>query len=291
MSPTESHTVSFPDEALRALNCSICGSSLELADRALRCSKGHSFDLAKQGYVNLLHARIPATTADTAGMVAARSRFQAAGHYGQLANEIAQYAKNILNSGLILDAGAGTGYYLTAVLEELPDCVGLALDVSALALRRAAKAHRKIGAAVWNLWQPWPVKSGCANLILNVFAPRNGVEFHRVLAPEGALIVVSPQASHLRELGSVIDMLSVDEHKEERLNATLKEHFVLTERAECAQTLTLSPEDIRNVVQMGPNAHHLHRDDRLVQLQEITEPISTTASFLISTYRPRKLQK
>jgi 23S rRNA (guanine745-N1)-methyltransferase len=50
---------------------------------------------------------------------------------------------------------------------------GLALDVSAVALKRAARAHRRLGAAVWNLWEPWPVASGSAAVVLNVFAPRN----------------------------------------------------------------------------------------------------------------------
>jgi 23S rRNA (guanine745-N1)-methyltransferase len=258
----------------------------EFTGKALRCEQGHSFDLAKQGYVNLLHAGVTASTADTAEMVSARARFQSSGHYGRLAQEIAKRVRP-LNPGLILDAGAGTGYYLASVLDEHPAGVGLALDVSALALRRAAKAHPSIGAAVWNLWKPWPVKSGCAQVIINVFAPRNATEFHRALDPQGTLIVVSPQAEHLREIRSMIDMIKVDDHKEERLNSTLGAHFDLVDHSECVYHLSLSAADIRDVVRMGPSAHHLHGE--LDQLEDSISRYQVTASFRISTYRPRKL--
>src|SRR5438067_3187162 len=176
---------------IRALRCSVCGDPVELTERALRCAKRHSFDVAKQGYVNLLHAKVPAGTADTTEMVAARAEFLAAGHYAPLANLVAEQVEA---SGLVVDAGAGTGYYLSRLLDRHSGAVGLALDVSAIALRRDARAHERLGAAVWNLWEPWPLASESAAVLLNVFAPRNATEFHRVLRPDGTLIVVSPRA-------------------------------------------------------------------------------------------------
>src|SRR5437764_13568006 len=111
-------------------------------------------------------------------------------------------------SGLIVDAGAGTGYFLAHVLDAAPDATGLALDVSAVALRRAARAHPRLGAAMWNLWEPWPVGDEVASVLLNVFASRNGPEFHRVLRPGGLLTVAAPAPDHLRELGYLV--LAVD---------------------------------------------------------------------------------
>lgn len=275
-------SAALPPAVVDALRCSVCGEPVELSDRTLRCARRHAFDLAKQGYVNLLHAKVTSGTADTAEMVAARAEFLDAGHYAGLADRLAQRAAALLRSGLVVDAGAGTGYYLAHVLEKAPDTTGLALDVSALALRRAARAHDRLGAAVWNLWEPWPVASGSASLLLNVFAPRNGAEFHRVLRPGGSLLVVSPQTAHLRELASVVDLLEVDGRKEERLDSAFSGFFEPVSRDEYTERLALSPRDIRRAVLMGPNAHH---PERLRRLDEVDEPLEVTASFVISEYR------
>jgi 23S rRNA (guanine745-N1)-methyltransferase len=286
MTSTDHGKYSLPPMVINALRCSLCDNPIVGKKSTLCCESGHSFDIARQGYVNLLHARIPAGTADTADMVAARVAFLAAGHYTPLADELARCAAEVTEDGLVIDAGAGTGYYLGHVLDALPAAAGLALDVSAVALRRAAKSHPRLGAAVWNLWQPWPVASGSAAVVLNVFAPRNGPEFHRVLRNDGALVVAAPNPGHLRELGSLVDLMAIGERKEERLDATLSGYFSLAWRRDLTRAVTLSPPEVRAAIRMGPNAHHLHRDDRLERLERISEPTGVTTSFTISVYRP-----
>nr|WP_084743301.1 rRNA (guanine-N1)-methyltransferase [Amycolatopsis australiensis] len=231
--------------------------------------------------MNLLHARIPAGTADTAPMVAARADFLASGAYRPLADELGRVCAEA--GGLVIDAGAGTGYYLAHVLDAAPDAVGLALDVSAVALRRAARAHPRLGAAVWNLWEPWPVADGVASAVLNVFAPRNGPEFHRVLRPGGLLTVAAPAPDHLGELGDLV--LTVDERKEERLDTALGGHFARTGRTEIRRKAELTPQQVRQAVEMGPTAFHLDRGDRRARLDALTEPQTVTVSFTVSTYR------
>lgn len=138
---------------LDRLRCPVCGEPLAEATAgttsALRCPRRHSFDIARQGYVNLLAGRAP-HVGDSAEMVAARADFLAAGHYdlisAALSDAATEAASRPPTSGfgaypLVVDAGAGTGRYLGAVLAALPDAVGLALDVSKPALRRAARAH------------------------------------------------------------------------------------------------------------------------------------------------------
>ncbi|MFJ1763658.1 putative RNA methyltransferase [Amycolatopsis sp. NPDC088138] len=271
----------LPPRVVDALRCSVCGDPIGLTDRTLRCGNRHSFDLARQGYVNLLHARIPAGTADTAPMVAARADFLESGVYLALADELARVCADA--DGLVIDAGAGTGYYLAHVLSAAPAATGLALDVSAVALRRAARAHPRLGAAVWNLWEPWPVGDEVASVLLNVFAPRNGPEFHRVLRPGGLLTVASPTPDHLRELGDLV--LTVDERKEERLDGTLGEYFARTGRTEVRRTVELTPQQVRQAVEMGPAGHHLDRDGRRERLEALTEAQEVTVSFAVSTYR------
>ncbi|GAB3729426.1 rRNA (guanine-N1)-methyltransferase [Amycolatopsis oliviviridis] len=234
--------------------------------------------------MNLLHARVPAGTADTAPMVAARVDLLSSGAYRPLADALAKVASEHVQDGLIIDAGAGTGYYLAHVLDAVPAAYGLALDVSAVALRRAARAHARAGAAVWNLWEPWPVAGSSASLILNVFAPRNAAQFHRVLTADGLLVVATPNPGHLRELGDLV--ISVDGAKDARLEETLGERFARVDRLEVTQRVTLSAAQIRQVVEMGPSAHHLHRDGRRERLDAITGPADVTTSFGVALYRP-----
>ncbi|WP_298180276.1 putative RNA methyltransferase [Saccharomonospora sp.] len=283
--PSTSTTLSpLPDTVVAALRCSICGDPVVLRDRTLRCGQRHTFDLARQGYVNLLHAKVPKGTADTTEMVAARDAFLKSGFYAPLAQTLADKARG----RLVVDAGAGTGYYLAHVLDALPDATGLALDVSAPALKRAARAHPRLGAVVWNLWQPWPVGTNSADLVINVFAPRNVEEFRRVLTPGGTLLVAGPGPDHLRELAESLPLLDVGTDKSERLDNALADGFTLVDRTRVDGRVTLSAEDVRNAVLMGPNAHHLHRDGLGDRLATITEPVTVTTSFTVATYTRRR---
>jgi 23S rRNA (guanine745-N1)-methyltransferase len=261
--------VSPPEPVVDVLLCPVCRELLTRSGGALRCPAGHAFDIARQGYVNLLGR----ADGDTAAMVADRAAFLAAGHYAPLARTLADRAADCA-PGLVVDAGAGTGYYLNAVLAR--GGFGLALDASPLALRRAARAHERIGAAVWDVWRPWPVRDGAAAVVLNVFAPRNGPEFHRVLRPDGTLLVVTPTREHLAELGAAL--LSVDPRKPARLAETLARFDRVTSEV-LSYPMTLSATDVRRAIGMGPAAHH--------------DPVAidggreVTASFLVSAYRPR----
>lgn len=271
--------MSLPDRVIEALRCSVCAEPVSLTGRTLRCERRHSFDLARQGYVNLLHARIPAGTADTAPMVDARAAFLSSGAYAPLAEAVAAAGSA---PGLIIDAGAGPGYYLSRVLDAAPDAVGLALDVSAIALRRAARAHPRLGAAVWNLWEPWPVGDGVASVVLDVFSPRNATEFHRVLAPGGKLVVASPLPGHLAELGDLV--LAVDARKEERLEAALGGLFERESGVEVVRTQEFSAAQVRDVVAMGPAGFHLDRDGRRERL-EAAAGRDVTLAVSVSTWR------
>ncbi len=273
--------MSLPDRVIEALRCSVCAEPVSLTGRTLRCERRHSFDLARQGYVNLLHARIPAGTADTAPMVDARAAFLSSGAYAPLAEAVAEVGSA---PGLIIDAGAGPGYYLSRVLDAAPDAVGLALDVSAIALRRAARAHPRLGAAVWNLWEPWPVGDGVASVVLDVFSPRNATEFHRVLAPGGKLVVASPLPGHLAELGDLV--LAVDARKEERLEASLGGLFERESGVEVVRTQEFSAAQVRDVVAMGPAGFHLDRDGRRERL-DAAAGRDVTLAVSVSVWRKR----
>lgn len=275
------------------LRCPLCHSGLAEVEagsgRALRCTKGHSFDIAKQGYANLGYPP-PAHSGDTAEMVADRAEFQAAGHYAFIAGAVAGMANSLsggTQSRLVVEAGAGTGYYIGGVLDALPDSVGLALDVSKAALRRAAKAHPRATAVLCDIWRELPVSDSTAGIVLSIFSPRNGAEFRRILATDGALIVVAPTSDHLLELVGPLGLLSVAQNKEEAIAASLGDYFLRVDEQQCDNLLQLSHAEVRALVGMGPSAWHVDPDKLSDAIEGLPETVRVTASVQVSSYRVR----
>ena len=278
------------------LRCPVCGEALAEvtagAARALRCPRRHSFDIARQGYVNLLAGRAP-HGGDSAEMVAARADFLAAGHYDIISTALAEAASahHQVADGddaypLVVDAGAGTGRHLAAVLAALPEAVGLALDVSKPALRRAARVHPRVTAALADTWQRLPLADASAAVLLNVFAPRNGAEFRRVLAPTGRLLVVTPAADHLTELVDALGLLRVDPAKADRVAASLGGHFAEESAAVHRQELNLSGPEVNTLVGMGPSAWHTDPAGLAARITALGEPVRVTVAVRLGVYRP-----
>ncbi|MFC0004679.1 putative RNA methyltransferase [Micromonospora siamensis] len=280
---------------LDRLRCPVCGEPLAEATagtaRALRCPRRHSFDVARQGYVNLLAGRAP-HIGDSAEMVAARADFLAAGHYEPVATALAATANRNARAAdaaypLVVDAGAGTGWYLSAVLAALPDAVGLALDVSKPALRRAARAHPRAAAALADTWQRLPLADASATVLLNVFAPRNGAEFRRVLDPAGALLVVTPDIAHLGELVDALDLLRVDPDKADRVAESLGAHFVEESSTPHRTRLALTRTEVATLVGMGPSAWHADPERIAGRIATLPEPVTVTLAVRLGVHRPR----
>jgi 23S rRNA (guanine745-N1)-methyltransferase len=282
------------DAAAAFLACPVCGGALSPAHSGLRCASGHSFDRARQGYVSLLPGGAPTGMGDTPEMVRSREDFLGAGYYTPIAAMLADHAAHAVppdgmphGAGLVVDAGAGTGYYLRNVLDRLPAALGVALDISKPALRRSARAHPRACAVAWDIREPFPIRSGAASVVLNVFAPRNAPEFRRILRPDGALLVVTPAAGHLGSLSRAFGLLSVDSSKDERIERALSPHFTLGQRDERSLRLRLPRAQAEAVVRMGPSAHHLRDDEIKRHAAALSEPVTVTASFAVSIYRPR----
>jgi 23S rRNA (guanine745-N1)-methyltransferase len=237
------------------------------------------FDVARQGYVNLLAAKAP-VTGDSAAMVAARDEFLSAGHYAPI---VAATVAAGAGEGCVLDLGAGTGHYLAAVLDASPDRVGIALELAKPALRRAARAHPRLGAVGADTWQRLPVRDGVISLALNVFAPRNAAELDRVLAPDGRLVVVSPTSAHLGELVSALDLLTVGEDKAARVSASLPGFAVSTQDV-CEFTMSLGHEEVLALVGMGPSAWHVDADALRARVAALPVPVRVTASVTVTSY-------
>jgi 23S rRNA (guanine745-N1)-methyltransferase len=217
-------------------------------------------------------------------MVADRAAFLGAGHYDGVTRALAD-AVGEPAPGTLLDLGGGTGHHLAGVLEALPDAVGVVLDSSPYAARRAARMHPRAVAVVADTWARLPVADAAVDRVLVVFAPRNGPEIARVLRPTGRLIVVTPEPDHLHELVGPLGLLRVDPDKITRLAAALEPHLEPVGTARHQEVLRLDRAAVATLVGMGPHARHLAKDDVRTALAALPEPLDVTVSVRIATYR------
>ncbi|WP_058749427.1 putative RNA methyltransferase [Curtobacterium oceanosedimentum] len=289
------------DDLLPVLACPVCAEPLARVDGGqVGCATGHRFDEAKQGHLTLLPAKRRALTADTPEMVDARVRFLGRGHYAPVERALAAVVAATKAPGVVLDVGSGPGAYLARVLDASasgrvaddvarapdgrPDAapagsvtgrLGVALDLSAVAIRRAARVHPRAGAVVGDVTERLPIVDDAAAVVLDVFAPRNQREYARVLHPAGVLAVVTPRTGHLAELAEAT--IAVDPEKERRLRDSLEPTFVQRSSEDLTWTMDLSAEDVHDVVHMGPSHHHVDPD-------RVFAPTTVTAAVTVSTW-------
>jgi 23S rRNA (guanine745-N1)-methyltransferase len=269
-----------------AVRCPVCGEAVRVGDGQVRCGRGHAFDVARQGYVSLTSGRGGPGTGDSAAMVMAREEFLGAGHYRPLADAVAGAAARLdpPGPGLVLDLAGGTGYYLARVLDALPGRAGAGVDLSAPALRRAARAHPRAAALGADAWQPLPLADGSAAVVLSVFGPRNAAEIRRVLAPGGALVIAAPGQDHQRELRDALGLIGIDERKGARL-ADAYRGFGSAAVTPVRYLLRLGHADLVRLVGMGPSARHVGAGDLAARVAALPSPVAVTVDVEVRAYQ------
>lgn len=268
----------------------------------VRCASGHSFDRARQGFLTLFGPRGRRFVGDTTEQILARERVLRSGVFDRVASMLVGIARDELagtgHSGfdgagpeghdgaprrsgvtsrdpgpVILEAGAGTGFYLGRVLEGVrvangPNSdpgstapLGLGTEISVAAARRLAKADPDAVALVADTWDVLPLADDSVDLVQVVFAPRNASEFARVLRPGGGLVVVGPGAGHLEPLRSDAGMLSPESDKAERLESGLAGFFSPARVEAVDETVRVPGAIAVDLALMGPSGVHLDRAD------------------------------
>ncbi|WP_110013502.1 MULTISPECIES: putative RNA methyltransferase [Idiomarina] len=248
----------MPITKISALRCPIEQSPLQLVDGSWRCENGHSYDVAKQGYVNLLPVQNKRSKdpGDSKAMVQARREFLEQGYYEPLAQVLAD---TVLAQGeqAVLDAGCGEGYYLRYLVEQSEqkgtDLSVAALDISKWAVQAAAKRDKRLSWMVASN-NSIPLDDNSVDTILCVFGFPVEAEFKRVLKPGGRLIMVDPAGDHLKELKAII--YSEIKIKNEMLPVTDPGFELASERRVIFPVSLTSNQAVKDLLTMTP---HLYR--------------------------------
>ena len=262
------------------LICPVCGLPLAKQDRSYVCVNRHSFDIARQGYVNLLTVQQKHSIApgDTREQVLSRRSFLEQGHYAPIAQALVDAARKHSASGEILDVGCGEGYYSTRLARAL-NLPLTGLDISKEAVRCAAakyKDDRWLCATAAHI----PVADASAGVITSLFALTLPEEYRRVLAPGGLYLQVLAAQDHLLGLkGIIYDQLNFKEKQ------TVPElpGFTLLESVPIRFSFSVEGEQVRNLFSMTPHVFRIGKAGA-ERLQK-TDALTDTASCVLNVYR------
>lgn len=264
--------------------CPICGSALDREPGRYVCPEGHSFDLAREGYVNLLpanrqHSKAPG---DDKEMTAARTRFLEGGWYEPLRRALCALAEDRAPAGAaLLDAGCGEGWYTQALARIAADKGGrtAGVDLSKPSVKKAARRCPSGEFAVASVYH-LPLADASVDLLVNCFSPLAAEEFYRVLKPGGIFLYVVPGPRHLWELKEVLYAAPYENEERQENYPGFRCTSVLP--VECSFTLPES-QSIRDLFRMTPYAWKTPKEgvDRLSALKRLT----LTAQFRIHQFQ------
>lgn len=250
------------------LMCPVCRQGLQLHDKTWRCDAGHSYDVAKQGYVNLhvVQHKHSKTPGDTPASVAARNYFLEAGFYAPLQQALLQQL-TALQPQTLLDIGCGEGYYTTAMQSQvIAQCVGV--DIAKNAIQRAAKRSKNVTWVVAT-GSTLPVMDTSIEVCCSLFSPIPVAEILRVLCERGYLIIATPAALHLQALRAAL-FDQVEPHQPEKFLTPLLHDFELKLSQTICSDMILAQSDLQQLIAMTPYAYKA-KPEKIQALQMLPE--------------------
>jgi 23S rRNA (guanine745-N1)-methyltransferase len=236
------------------LACTVrdCGLPLEHQERAYVCARGHSYDVARSGYINLLQPqdRHSLNAGDSPAAVEARARLLAAGVGTALIDTLTRRLASwqLPDHAVMADLGSGSGDALTACIAGR-DAIGIGIDLSTAAARHAAKRFPQVTWVVANADRRLPLIDGRIALLLSLHGRRNPAECARVLTPTGLLAVAVPSADDLIELRTLVQGQGVERSRVETLVNEHEPFLTVLERFSSRQQITLNQESLKDLLQ------------------------------------------
>lgn len=266
-------------------HCPVCQSALTAESGRYYCDNGHSFDRAKEGYVNLLLANQKKSKepGDNREMIRSRKAFLGQGYYQKLAEALVEVIETHSNAPdlNLLDAGCGEGYYVNFLVEHYSEMTCYGIDISKDAVRLAAKQYKNIEFAVASVAQ-LPIQDKSADFVLSIFSPRHLPEMSRIAKDDALLIVVTPGENHLEGLRAII-YDEVQDYKALADDAYAPE-FTLFDRQHIEYEIELdNAADIANLLQMTPFYWHVSQEKQAQLLQ--LERLSLSVSFVLTVWK------
>jgi 23S rRNA (guanine745-N1)-methyltransferase len=266
------------------LSCTVRGCGLALARRArtLVCPRGHAYDIASSGYVNLLQPqdrRSPAA-GDPPAVVAARVRLeQYVGAQAVTRRFVERAAALPLRSGaVVLDLGAGTGAGL-ALLASKRSINGVGIDLSAAAAECAARRFPALTWVVANADRRLPILDGSVDLVLSLHARRHPVECARVLTASGHLLVAVPAPDDLIELRATVQGEGVERDRTDQLTAEHASHFVEVDRLTVRERVILEGGALRDLLDMTYRRGRANRSRQAGTLESLEVTLASNLSL------------
>lgn len=263
------------------LACPLDGEKLVVHEKQLVCGNGHSFDLARQGYVNLLpvqHKRSK-QPGDSKEMVVARALFLSSGVYEPIANKLAEISLSYINDvsrTCFMDAGCGEGYYFDYIynylhnIDAVSELSFIGLDISKHAIIDAAKRNNNITWVVGTNRQP-PVCDVSVDIILCVFGFHSFEGFNKILKSRGRVVLVEAGVEHLKELREII-YTDVKKTDPPDLSAAEELGFSLVDTQELKfKTGVINNQAINQLLLMTPHFFRANKEgqEAAMKLQEL----------------------
>ncbi|EKO3378285.1 23S rRNA (guanine(745)-N(1))-methyltransferase [Vibrio fluvialis] len=269
-----------------AYQCPLCQQPLFLTERTYACENRHQFDVAKEGYVNLMpaHHKRSKDPGDNKEMMQARRRFLEAGHYDPMRDQIAVLCVHALQGSQhqLLDIGCGEGYYTTYVANALqaqnPQAQTYGLDISKIAVRYAAKRYTNCEFTVASSHR-LPFADASLDGILRIYAPCKAEELQRCVRNNGVVITVTPAARHLYQFKQGIYQ-DVRLHEEQ---PEIIDGFELETQQKLNYMMTLSGEEAFDLLQMTPFAWRASEEFK--SEVRASEQFECEADFMLRVYR------
>lgn len=265
---------------MKNIICPICSLPLEEKEKTFLCEKGHSFDKAKEGYVNLLASshKNGSLIGDNREMALSRRAFLEKGYFDTLADAVISFIKEKnIPCPVITDICCGEGYYSHRVKEAL-DCKINGFDLSKEMVRLAAKRRNGNTYFVANLARI-PIESESTDIAFHLFAPFHEKEFRRIIKKDGCILSVAAGENHLYELKEV---LYDTPYKNDEKPPETKDLKLLEKRKFTKEIDLSSKEDIQALFQMTPYYYRTKKEDK-AKLDGF-ESLKVTTEFVMFVY-------
>lgn len=262
--------------------------------KQLVSESGRSYDVARQGYVTLAAGAGLKFSGDSPEMLRSRETFLSRGYFAPFVEAVTQAVAAALDDAgvpddahpVIVEVGAGTGYYLSHTLDTVVNSRGVGIDVSIPAARKLAFSHPKVGAVAADVWARLPLRDNSVDVITVIFAPRNVEEFARVLAPGGEVVVLSADTGHLAELREPLGIIDVEEGKVERMIQQARGWLEpVGEPQPISFPMQLDQEAIAAQIGMSPSARHIDPADLAQRIAQLPPSMQVTAHATITRLR------